>query len=207
LEIDTQYVVAGMRILDGVPLLGVVSDVLQLVYVPHTMFDIIDPHLPSDSEFQLRGHVVFLEPAPLHSGSFSERLAAGDLGARAVVRALLRQSVSSIVRAHWDAWQQASYPVADYPPGTPTGEVSGVDLAVVAGEASAVIEGFLAPPGPERIRDARIRDEMVQALLEVVPQLSASGRAYFGPLLDMLSMIEHAESGQLKGRVIHDLLA
>lgn len=92
------------------------------------------------------------------------------------------------LRSRLKAWLKISYPGADYPPGSPQGEVEGEDLALPDGDAAAIVSAFVEGAGAAE--DADVNRLVLNALERVVPHLTPSGQAYFEPLLAMVRMVE-----------------
>ena len=93
----------------------------------------------------------------------------------------------------WDHWKRRPYPDAEYPPGSPAGEVARVDLALTTGDAAAVVDWFVSQ---ERVdpSEPTIRKHALAALQRVLPLLSKSGRSYFEPLAEMLGAVDRART-------------
>lgn len=85
-----------------------------------------------------------------------------------------------------DAWDALPYPNDEYPPGSDEGEVAGEDLALLAGDVAAILHCAIRggwdrlPEGDTLLRHA------IPAMERVLPELSPTGRAYFGPTLPLL---------------------
>jgi hypothetical protein len=92
------------------------------------------------------------------------------------------------LRNRWQEFLAIPYPRADYPPGSPVGEVDGVDLALLDGDAAAIVSSVVDREGPHDGADTRL---VLEDLERVVPQLTAPGRAYFEPLLELVRLAQY----------------
>lgn len=85
-------------------------------------------------------------------------------------------------------WEQMPYPQSDYPPGSSRGTVDGVDLALLDGDAAALLHG--SPAGELSDQERTNLAYCLASLRRVLPALSPAGQAYFGPALDLLTELE-----------------
>ncbi len=106
-----------------------------------------------------------------------------------------RAAVMDDLATQWDRWKRRPYPDSDYPPGSPAGEVAGVDLALTTGDAAAVVHWFLSREWADP-SEPTIRKHALEGLRRVLPLLSESGRTYFEPLADMLGAVDRARTGE-----------
>jgi hypothetical protein len=100
------------------------------------------------------------------------------------------------IRQLVDEWHRLPYPTDDYPPGSPAGEIEGIDLALLAGDAAFVIDAFLDSTLGSRGDEPVHRQTSLDAIEHVLPHLSEAGRAYFGGLLEILRAIDKVRSGR-----------
>lgn len=91
-------------------------------------------------------------------------------------------------------WEALPYPALDYPPGAPEAEVDGVDLALLDGDAAYVVSAFLDPSLLRLAEEPTVRKAALSDLNRVLPQLSENGRRYFGPLRDLVRLVDEMRS-------------
>ncbi len=84
-------------------------------------------------------------------------------------------------------WARLPYPRDDYPPGSPRGEIRGVDLALLDGDIGVV--AYDALDGRLSASDMISLEHSIRALTSVMPELSQAGQAYFGPALEILAIV------------------
>jgi hypothetical protein len=107
-----------------------------------------------------------------------------------------KSSVSSDhIRRLWEAWLATPYPTTEYRPGSADGEVDGVDLALLDGDAASVVAWYLDPElrgrGESRLQEVT-RKQSLSTLEQVLPRLSIGGQSYFGQLLELLRLVDRA---------------
>lgn len=111
------------------------------------------------------------------------------------------------LRSRWHRWQTLPYPTAQHPPGSDAGEVNGVDLALEAGDAAAILG--------DHFSDGRLGDDSrtglpltVAALERAVPSLQGPAFTYFAEALDLLRAVmdlEDASSTMRHGQTLADV--
>lgn len=113
-----------------------------------------------------------------------------------VVRGRDREKLANqiAIRQLVQEWRRLPYPSNDYPPGSPAGEIEGIDLALLAGDAAFVVEAYLDQALDRRADEPAHRRTSLEALQRVVPHLSEAGRAYFGGLFLILTAIDTIHS-------------
>ena len=86
------------------------------------------------------------------------------------------------VRSLSRSWQEMPYPKA-HPPGSASGVVDAVDLALFAGDLAQLYEAHFSHglTEPER----KLLDGAVRTLERIVPMLKGDGRPYFAAALDV----------------------
>lgn len=85
------------------------------------------------------------------------------------------------------------FPDTEFPPGSPQAEIMGVDLALLDGDAASVVAWFVNGNVVDPEEERTLRIASIADLEIVIPHLSESGRAYFGPLLAMLRLVDLAK--------------
>lgn len=101
------------------------------------------------------------------------------------------------VHRRFKEWEALPYPSLDYPPGAPEGEVDGVDLALLDGDAAYVISAFLDPSLLRLAEEPTLRKASLSDLDRILPQLSENGRAYFGPLRELVRLVDSMRAEDL----------
>lgn len=103
------------------------------------------------------------------------------------------------LKDRWRAWSSLPYPTGQYPPGSVDGDVDGVDLALVDGDAAKILGDFFV--------DGRIDDDdramlphALESLERAVPLLVPPGREYFAVALSLLQAVDQevARQGSVK---------
>ena len=99
----------------------------------------------------------------------------------------------------WVLWEAMAYPREQYPPGNADGEVEGVDLSLLDGEAAYILDGYFRRRGLLRRRglndDNRTALPLVLGQLRrVVPELTGDAQAYFAAALAIIEEVASAEA-------------
>ena len=76
------------------------------------------------------------------------------------------------------------------------GDVMGVDLALLDGDAAAVVAWFVDGRAVDPGDEETTRKHSLGDLEMVVPHLSEAGRTYFGPLLEMVRAVDSAKQAR-----------
>ena len=72
----------------------------------------------------------------------------------------------------------------------------GVDLALLDGDAAAVVAWFVDGRAVDPGDEETTRKHSLGDLEMVVPHLSEAGRTYFGPLLEMVRAVDSAKQAR-----------
>ena len=89
------------------------------------------------------------------------------------------------LKALWRDWTSMPYPTGQYPPGSDEGDVDGVDLALVDGDAAKILWGhFVAGRIDDEAR--AMLPHALECLERAAPLLEPPGREYFDVALRLL---------------------